>query len=44
VDSAVYRPRFEDGKPAATLGVRMSQPFYVLLQPDGEDGPQKPGS
>ena len=31
--SARYRPRMENGQPVATTGVRLSQPFYVLLPP-----------
>jgi hypothetical protein len=43
-DSAVYRPRFEqDGRPVATVGVRMSQPFYVLLDAAVGDEESKPG-
>jgi tetratricopeptide (TPR) repeat protein len=43
-DSAVYRPRFEEGKPVATLGVRLSQPFYVLLVEESADGAPKAGN
>jgi tetratricopeptide (TPR) repeat protein len=35
--SARYRPRFEDGQPVATTGVRFTQPWFTLLPP-----PEKP--
>jgi TonB family protein len=31
-ESARYRPRFVDGQPVATTGVRFVQPFYVLRE------------
>jgi hypothetical protein len=37
LDSASYRPRFEHGQPAATSGVRFTQPWILLLPP-----PEKP--
>ena len=37
LDTASYRPRFEHGQPAATSGVRFTQPWILLLPP-----PEKP--
>lgn len=38
-DTARYRPRFENGEPVATTGVRFEQPFILLLKPEE---PEKP--
>jgi tetratricopeptide (TPR) repeat protein len=32
--TARYRPRFADGEPVPTVGVRFSQPFMVLIEPE----------
>jgi len=37
LNTARYRPRFEHGQPAATSGVRFTQPWILLLPP-----PEKP--
>jgi tetratricopeptide (TPR) repeat protein len=37
-ESARYRPRFEDGRPVETAGIRFLQPFYVL-RADGTGAP-----
>jgi tetratricopeptide (TPR) repeat protein len=37
--SARYRPRFEQGQPVATTGVRFTQPWFALLPP-----PEKPSA
>ena len=34
VQAAIYRPRLEKGAPAATPGVTLEQPFYVLVEED----------
>jgi TonB family protein len=40
--SARYRPRFENGQPVATSGVRIDQPFYVLVEQEPEPAAPKP--
>jgi tetratricopeptide (TPR) repeat protein len=40
--SARYRPRFENGQPVATPGVRIDQVFYVLVEKEPEPAPSKP--
>jgi TonB family protein len=40
--SARYRPRFENGQPVATPGVRIDQPFYVLVEQEPEPAAPKP--
>jgi tetratricopeptide (TPR) repeat protein len=33
--TAHYRPRFDNGQPVSATGTVLSQPWYVLLQPEG---------
>jgi TonB family protein len=40
--SARYRPRFENGQPVETSGVRIDQPFYVLVEQEPEPAAPKP--
>ncbi len=40
--SARYRPRFENGQPVETPGVRIDQPFYVLVEKEPEPAASKP--
>jgi tetratricopeptide (TPR) repeat protein len=40
--SARYRPRFEKGLPVDTTGVRIDQPFYVLVEQEPEPAATKP--
>lgn len=39
--AARYRPRFEQGQPVATTGVRLEQPFYQLVEKKTEE-PEAP--
>jgi hypothetical protein len=39
-ETARYRPRFADGEPVPTTGIRFSQPFMVLIET--EDPAQAP--
>jgi tetratricopeptide (TPR) repeat protein len=36
VQTAAYRPRFENGAPVDTAGVMLVQPFYVLIEKETE--------
>jgi len=51
VSTARYRPRFENGEPAATPAVNFSQPWILLLPPPATPAaegvavtPQKPST
>jgi hypothetical protein len=39
IEAARYRPRFSDGEPVATSGVRFLQPVFVLLGEVEEQAP-----
>ena len=42
IEAARYRPRFSDGEPVATSGVRFLQPVFVLLGEVEEQSPPPP--
>jgi TonB family protein len=42
IEAARYRPRFSDGEPVATSGVRFLQPVFVLLDEAEEQAPPPP--
>jgi len=42
IEAARYRPRFSDGEPVATSGVRFLQPVFVLLGEADEQAPPPP--
>jgi TonB family protein len=42
VQSARYRPRFENGQPVNTSGVTLDQPFYVLVESNVPASPPAP--
>ena len=42
IEAARYRPRFSDGEPVATSGVRFMQPVFVLLGEVEEQTPPPP--
>jgi alkylation response protein AidB-like acyl-CoA dehydrogenase len=42
IEAARYRPRFSDGEPVATSGVRFMQPVFVLLDEAEEQAPPPP--
>jgi tetratricopeptide (TPR) repeat protein len=43
VESARYRPRFADGEPVETAGVRFLQPVYVLIGEENAPAQDAPG-